>query len=313
MAKNQKFLLAADGSAESLSIVNYAAQTLPPERSDLVLYHVFNRIPETYWDFGLGPETDMWMKKIKDQERQHEDAIKGFMTDAKEKLMDAGFREQNLTVEIHNRSVGIARDIAAEAQRGYDALMMGRTGLGQMKGLAMGSVATKILGLLTQIPVCIVAGQPSAKNIIVAMDGSEGAMRALKYAADIADDRDSEVVLFHAMRQIGYHEPPGGKVSALAEIQEAIWEDARKLIEPTMEEGRRILTEAGLAESKVKAKVVTGVKSRAGALVAEAKNSSCGTIVVGRTGISQVEDFNIGRVASKVVYSAENTAVWIIP
>jgi nucleotide-binding universal stress UspA family protein len=45
----------------------------------------------------------------------------------------------------------------------------------------------------------------------------------------------------------------------------------------------------------------------------EADKSGCGSIIVGRTGISQVEDFNIGRVANKVVHMAKNQAVWIIP
>ena len=312
MSGKKKFLLAADGSTESQNIVDYATKSLPPAESVVVLYHVFNRIPENYWDFGLGPESDVWMKKLKEQEQEHEKSIKNFMEGAKAKLIDAGFREQNITVEVQDRQVGIARDIAAEARKGYHGLVMGRTGLGQMKGLTVGSVATKILGMLPTIPICIVAGEPAEKNIIIAMDGSEGSMRALKYVADLGNGA-KDVVLFHAMRRIGYHDPATGTMAALEEIQKAVWEDAQKLIEPTMEEARNILAKAGLAADKVKAKVVTGVKSRAGALVEEARNSACGTIVVGRTGISQVEDFNIGRVATKVVYGADNMAVWIIP
>ena len=53
-----------------------------------------------------------------------------------------------------------ARDIVAEARRGYNGLIMGCTGMGQMKGLAVGSVSTKIIGALSDIPICIVAGAP---------------------------------------------------------------------------------------------------------------------------------------------------------
>jgi nucleotide-binding universal stress UspA family protein len=190
---------------------------------------------------------------------------------------------------------------------------MGLTGMGQMKGLAVGSVSTKIIGALSDIPICIVAGAPAGKNSIVALDGSPGSMRALDYASSLMDGFKGKIVLFHALRHIGYPEPATGRIAALEEVEKSIWDDAKKMLEPTLTAAKERLLKAGRAKDKVITKIVTGVSSRAGALIEEAKQSGCGSIIVGRTGISQVEDFNIGRVANKVVHGAQNQAVWIVP
>ncbi|MGA9536270.1 MAG: universal stress protein [Desulfobacterales bacterium] len=313
MAGKKKFLVAADGSAESQSVVKYVATMLSPVDTEVVFLHVLNRIPETYWDFGLGVESDSLVKKIRIQVEEHEKSIKAFMADSKQALLDANFREENIAIHIEDRMVGIARDIVAEARRGYNGLIMGCTGMGQMKGLAVGSVSTKIIGALSDIPICIVAGAPAGNNSIVALDGSPGSMRALDYASSLMDGFKGKVVLFHALRHIGYPEPATGRIAALKEVEKSIWDDAKKMLEPTLTAAKDRLMKAGRKKDKIVTKIVTGVSSRAGALIEEAKKSGCGSIIVGRTGISQVEDFNIGRVANKVVHGAQNQAVWIIP
>ena len=313
MAGKKKFLVAADGSVESQSVVKYVAATLSPVDTEVVFLHVLNRIPETYWDFGLGVEADSLVKKIKNQVAEHEKSIKAFMADSKQALLDANFREENIAVHVKDRVVGIARDIVAEARRGYNGLVMGRTGVGRMEGLAVGSVSTKIIGALSDIPICIVAGTPRGKNSIVALDGSAGSMRAIDYTCSLMDGFKGKVVLFHALRHIGYPELATGRIAALKEVEKNIWDDAKKMLEPTLTAAKERLLKTGRAKDKIVTKIVTGVSSRAGALIEEAKKSGCGSIIVGRTGISQVEDFNIGRVANKVVHGAQNQAVWIVP
>jgi len=313
MAGKKKFLVATDGSVESKAVVKYVAAMLSPVDTEVFFLHVLNRIPETYWDFGLGVEADSLAKKIKNQVAEHEKSIKAFMADSKQALLDANFREENIIIHIKDRVVGIARDIVAETRRGYNGLIMGRTGVGRMEGLAVGSVSTKIIGALADIPICIAAGTPAGKNAIVALDGSPGSMRALDFACSLMNGLQGKVVLFHALRHIGFPEPATGRIAAFKEVEKGIWDDAKKMLEPTLTAAKERLLKAGRAKDKIVTKIVTGVSSRAGALIEAAKKSDCGSILVGRTGISQVEDFSIGRVANKVVHGAQNQAVWIIP
>ena len=303
----KKLLVAVDGSEESISTVNYVANVMPPTETEVVLFHVFSRIPETYWDFDQSPETDVWMNKLKSDEKEHEKTIKVFMKEARQVLLGADFREQLVSSEIRDRTRGIARDIVAEAKKGYHTLVMGRTGTGQLNGLAVGSVANKVLGMLPTINMCVVTGNPESGEVLVALDGSEGSIRALDYLCSMKNASNRKIILFHAMRRIGF-----SKFKPLEKVEKMVWEDARKMIEPVMEDAKERLVKAGFAESKITSKIVTGVNSRAGALIDEAKKSECGTIMVGRTGISQVEEFNIGRVSTKVIQKAKNMAVWVI-
>jgi len=303
----KKLLVAVDGSEESMSTVNYVANMMPPTETEVVLFHVFSRIPETYWDFDRHPESDVWMNKLKSDEKEHEKTIEAFMKEARQVLVDADFREQLVSSEIRDRTEGIARDITAETRKDYYTLVMGRTGVGQLNGLAVGSVTNKVLGMLPTVNMCVVTGNPEYGKVLVAMDGSEGSMCALNYLCSMKNASNREVILFHAMRRIGF-----SKFKPLEKVEKKVWEDARKMIEPVMEDAKEHLVKAGFAESKITSKIVTGVNSRAGALIDEAKKSNCGAIMVGRTGVSQVEDFNIGRVSTKVIHRAEDMAVWVI-
>jgi len=313
MAEKKRFLVAIDGSAESKSLVRYVSGILSPVNTELIMLHILNKVPEAYWDFGSGFEVDSLSKKIIRQVKAHEEAIKGLMTELKTLLLQANFREENVSIYIKDRDVGIARDIVAEAVRGYNGLIMGCTGAGRMRGLAVGSVSTKIIGAMSSIPICVVSGSPTGKNVIVALDGSPGSMKALDYACWLMNGSKEKVILFHALRRIGYLNPSTGNLAAFDEMEKALWADIQKMLEPTIAEAKNRLARAGRAEDSIITKIATGVPSRAGALIEQAMKSDCGSIIVGRTGVSQVEDFNIGRVANKVVQGARNQAVWIIP
>jgi nucleotide-binding universal stress UspA family protein len=308
----KKILVAVDGSNESISTVNYVAKMMPPAQTEVTLFHVFSKIPEAFWDVEKSRESDLWMDKIKALEVEHEKAVRTFMKNARQTFLDHNFREQFLKIEVQNRARGIARDIIAESKRNYDMLVMGSKGTSQLNGVPIGSVANKVLGILSSLPICVVSGNPNIQNIMIAMDGSESSMRAVDYLCASLNGIKRKIILFHAMRRIGYPESSTDKANPFKEIEEAVWEDTRKLIEPLMEKAQARLADAGLNDDII-LRIVTGVPSRAKALIEEAKNANCGSIIVGRTGISRVEDFNIGRVCQKVLHRAKDIAVWVVP
>ncbi len=309
----KKILLAVDGSDMSEVTVDYVANTMSPPETEVVLFHVFNKIPESFWDFEREPALDFWMNKVKTQEHEHEKAVKNFMEHARQTLLDSGFKEQDVVIKIQNRITGIARDIVAESGKNYDMLVMGRTGTSHLEGVTVGSVANKAIGVLKDLPICVVTGSPEGKNIMVAIDGSEGSMRAVAFLSTFRNISNRRVFLFHAMRRISFPQLGDEKAGPFTELEQILEEDARKMISPFMDKARNRLMEGGCSSENITVKMVSGVVSRAGALVAEAGAENCGSIVVGRKGVSQVEDFNIGRVCHKVIHKAKNMAVWIVP
>jgi nucleotide-binding universal stress UspA family protein len=309
----KKILVSVDGSNESAATVQYVANTMSPADTQVVLFHAFSRIPESFWDVAREPELDVWMNKMKAMEQEHEQKVQAFMQNARQELLDRNFREENIIINVQDRKVGIARDIVAEAQKGYNLLMMGRKGVSGLEGVTVGSVANKVIGAVNRLPICVVTGRPSFEKMIVAIDGSEGSTKAVDFICSDLRNNHRKVILFHAMRKLGFPEAAQKSESPFAKIEQKIWDDARALIKPCMEDAKTKLVKAGFAKDEIKVKIVTGVDSRAGALIAEANTSGCGSIVVGRKGVSQVEEFHIGRVCHKVIQKAENMAIWLVP
>jgi hypothetical protein len=55
-----------------------------------------------------------------------------------------------------------------------------------------------------------------------------------------------------------------------------------------------------------------GATTRAGTILEEARSGGYGAIVVGRPGVSTVEEFDMGRVSNKLVQTAEDRALRVV-
>jgi nucleotide-binding universal stress UspA family protein len=263
-----------DGSDQAFETVRYVSQLFPPKRMETVLFHVATKVPEGFWDVEKNPAFKHKLSSVAAWATREQTVVQEFMERARQLFLDRGVPEDKVSVKIKERKKGIARDIITESQRGYDAVVVGRLGKSHLKDLVWGSVANKLIGRLTHVPVCVVGGSPQDGKILVAMDTSEEATKVLDFAGNMMDITDCEVTLFHVIRGL---------------------------------ESR-----AGLNRDRISTKIRSGAASRAEAIVEEARNSGCGTIVVGRRGLSRVEDFFMGRVSKKVLQLAKWTAVWVV-
>ena len=75
---------------------------------------------------------------------------------AREKLMAAGFEDKNVTIKAESKKKGVARDIAKEAQSGYNTVVLGRRGQSGIKDFLLGSVSQKVFHLVKDISVLVV-------------------------------------------------------------------------------------------------------------------------------------------------------------
>jgi nucleotide-binding universal stress UspA family protein len=93
-----------------------------------------------------------------------------------------------------------------------------------------------------------------------------------------------------------------------AEVMTMIQEEVSRKIE----ELKKKLIKVGFDADKVSSKILNGVESRAEEIVREAESGEFGTIVIGRKGISRVQDFFMGRVSYKVIHSGRDFTVWVV-
>jgi nucleotide-binding universal stress UspA family protein len=230
------------------------------------------------------------------------------MDQAKQILIDSGFPPSEITVKVQNRKSGIARDIIAEAEEGYRAVVIGRKGTGIYDEIVVGSVANKIVEKAAFLPVLMIGPIPPDENILIPMDSSGGAMRAIEYVAATLGGFNFKIHLFHVIRS-GLDLYEG--IPHLF-LSEASVEKAKTEIQAVFDSAILCLTNAGFSEKQITTKVIAGAHSRAEAIIQEAREQNYGTIVIGRRGLSKVQEFFLGRVSSKLIHTIRNRAVWVI-
>ena len=313
---NRKRILASlDGSSAALDTVAYLAHMLPPKESEIVLLTITTATPESFWDIEGEPDqafSDLWKK-------HRQKALEKFSEKSRQIFFDAGFDEKNIIVKIKERVSGIARDIIKESGQNYDAAVIGRIGMNPITRVVVGSVANKLAESITHLPLCIVGKNVKNRKILLAMDASEGAMRCVKFAGEMFGKTDAEFLLFHVIRDYDF------KLSEIPDqsdidIEESGWlkitqseiKKASQTIKSVMDKGIHQLESFGISRNRINTKILTGMATRGGSIVAQAMLAGYSTIVIGRKGLSKVGDFNMGRVCYKVVQLGNEVAVWIV-
>lgn len=295
--KRQKsLLLAVDGSERALGAVRYVSRVPSFKPMHISLLSVYNTIPEYYWDLERHPKVGRQVRDVRSWDMQQERQLRQFLEEARQLLVRAGFQQENVTVMFRKRRSGIARDILREAHRGYDAVVVGRKGMGALKNLVLGSVATKLLEKVSFAPLFLIGKGAMPGKFLIGLDGSENSLKTVEFVGSMLDGSDMEVLLAHVVR--------GDSTTKIRARQE--------MFIPIFEEAKKALVHHGFNPENISSKMITGVQSRAYALVGEAKAGGYQTIVLGRRGMSRVRDFFMGRVSNKVIQFAKGLAVWIV-
>ncbi|MFP5211817.1 MAG: universal stress protein [Acidobacteriota bacterium] len=319
MKTEKKILVALDGSEQSCAAVRYLSKILPPGGTEVVLLNIMVKFPESFWDVEQPHAYQYKIINLEEWESQQRRALEDVMAQCYQVLVDNGIPEDQVTLRVQNRQAGIAQDIINESQMGYDAVIVGRKGLSELKDLVLGSVAQRLVQKLHHVPVWVVGGAPATNRLLICLDSSEGAMGAVDYVAEMVEpSRAADIILFHAFRGHGILSGLLGTTylnsrdAKELELVERELKDEWKRIEPVLHEAKGRLVEAGFDAERITFSIAKGVKSRSGAIIEEAKREECGTIVVGRRGLSRVQEFFMGRVSSKVIQMAKEQAVWVI-
>jgi nucleotide-binding universal stress UspA family protein len=294
--ENKRILIALDGSRRALKAVTYVSNIPSFQKMEVVLLHIFSRVPQTYLDFESQP---IWAQEVRDVRGwaiQEKSDLHDYMERAKQCLAEAGFHNDAVQIDIREKEVGIARDIIEDTKRGkYAAVIAGRRGVSRLSSILLGNVAFKLLERLSFVPLALVGTNPQPGRILIGMDGSDSCMQAVDTASSYFRDTSFKVMLLHVVRS----EDP------------AVIKEASERIEPVFEDAKKRLVKSGFESSKIASKIVADAESRASTIVEEAQAGAYGTIIVGRRGHSRVHDFFMGRVSNKVVQLAVEQAVWV--
>jgi nucleotide-binding universal stress UspA family protein len=315
MEAGKKILIAVDGSSYSLQAIKYVATLCSGAPVEVGLLHVLPMASEELlWQISVD---ENFKSKIKEQYERFngecQRAAQKFLDQAKEILVDSGCYVPDLIMTMLRQwQSGIARDIMTEAKKGYDAVVIGRRGIGRIEGLMLGSVSAQVVQGVDWIPVWVIGGEVLSSKMLLAVDASLNSRQAVIYAAPYAAQTRAEVTLLHVVRKFF----PGGSpylTSAGEEIETALNENLKAKIQGMFDEYKGRLENAGVAPERIKTVCTIGSYSRAADILAAAREGNYGTVIMGRRGISAVREFILGRVTTRVLNGAEGLAVWIVP
>jgi nucleotide-binding universal stress UspA family protein len=146
------------------------------------------------------------------------------------------------------------------------------------------------------------------KNILIAVDESENARRAVSYVGQfLAVIKGFKVLILHVIRQ-----PEEDYFPTSSEKDQ--WLDQYKLkVDAMLKDYRQILIREGFVPEDVSVRsTLRYCPSLAECILAERDQTGYSTIVVGRQGLSRSEEFLFGSVSSKIVNHARDCTVWVV-
>jgi nucleotide-binding universal stress UspA family protein len=314
MGTGKKILIAVDGSSYSLQAIKYVATPCSGAPVAVSLLHVLPMASEELlWQVSMDAN---FQSKIKERYELFNDecsrAAQKFLDQAKEILVNSCYVPDLIVTMLRRWQTGIARDIIAEAQKGYAAVVVGRRGIGKVESLMLGSVCTKVVQGVDQIPVWVIGGEILSSKMLLAVDESLNSRQAVIYAAPYAAQTGAEITLLHVVRKFF----PGWSpylTSAGEAIETELHENLKAKIQGMFDEYQGYLENAGVTSDRIKTLCKFGSYSRAAEILVTAREGNYGTVIMGRRGISAVRQFIMGRVTTKVLNGAEGLAVWIVP
>ena len=145
------------------------------------------------------------------------------------------------------------------------------------------------------------------KKILVPIDGSELADKALTFALDLAGKYEAEVEILHVIPPITGQLTPypimGGRPALpagwLNDYYKQAKEESRKMLSEAMK-----LSESKAGDLKITSKLGDGRPSDV--IVAEAENEGIDLIVMGSRGLGGIREFILGSVSSQVVHESKS-------
>jgi nucleotide-binding universal stress UspA family protein len=147
------------------------------------------------------------------------------------------------------------------------------------------------------------------KNILIAVDASDNAVRAVDYAATMLGHTPGvRVTLLYVERAPGRD---------LFDTEEAWLSQCRLEHERVfgfLKDARARLAAAGIQQAAMAERTVlcSAEPSIAQTIMEVQQEGGFGTLVVGRRGITKGEEFLFGSVSTKLVHNARDCAVWVV-
>lgn len=309
MEMEKKILVAIDGSVYSSNSLDYLIRLFGADHT--VSVDLLSIISTAGSDQNWMLDVDPLREHTPATERKISKAV-SYLKDAQKRLLRNGFTKERVTFSTHTTSGQPAIAIHHVAhQKGYDALLIGRRGMGVVGEMFFGSVSADLLARCHEVPVWIIDGEVSSSNYLLGVHTIAESMLAADHLAFMVNNTpEAKIYLYHssALLQKG--------VQVIREDFEILWGkgwcDANLDMDNDLIGAHiSLLVENGIDEERIILIPVGTDLDPSHDLLRQARKYHCGTVVVGRRGKESTKGMFKG-VSHRTMQQAENVAVWLV-
>lgn len=271
----KNLLIAADGSSYSLQAEETAANLAKAFNSKVTVLHVIPHdikhqpYPYAGVSDSIRNEIEGWFGQRGKQIAQQAKAL----------FAQEGVKAEVILEEFADPSETIL-EVAKE--KNCDTLILGNKGKSEIPGFALGGVTENVLRHANNA-VLIVKNRPDFSKILVAVDGSKHAQRALNYAVQLGEKYKSKITLLN--------------------VAQTTFPKIKKETAKSM--GERVVSEAASQVKGVSADKKVELGHPAKAIIDFAEKGNYDLIVLGSRGLNPVKKFVLGSVSDKVARHAQ--------
>ncbi len=290
----KKLLVAISNNAEHLFSVRFICSFFNAAAYHITLFHVCNRssssmsnVLTNMWD---GPESSNLAQMTAGAGRAIKKTVR-FLTDCDIAI------ERVITKAIRERQ-GTVKDILTEGCQGlYDAVVLGRRASYALQWLVERPADETMQSMIREYsctsPLWICpAPEQGRKNVLVCVDGSENAYRAVDHVGYFLADQDQHVITLLYVKNV--NSPDGADIFQRAET---------------------ILHEHNIKKERIKRSSQWGL-TIAGVILSEIEQGGYGAVAMGMYGqdIDQQKAFRLaGTTTSKLISKIEKASLWCCP
>ena len=307
----RKVLVAVGDPVYSQHAVRYIAG-LSAAATDLT-YTLFNVQPGVPELLGEAAKSDRKAKaEIAELVRANREAAGKIAQDFKEVMIQEGVLESRIETVSEPMQVGAAKDILNWAEEhGHDAIVIARREMTPSWEFSIGAVPAKVVDYGLEIPVWVVAGESTAKKIMVTVDGSENSLRAVDHLIHmVGANTDIHITLFHVIPYLR-HYYSGDVERSMGYLQLVMHREDQHRMDGFYEKAYERFKKVGMKTNQLNTITCRRSSDISTAIYGEAKAGQYGTVIVGRRG--ERGAFFSGQIARRLVNTLEDQALCIVP